>query len=803
MFTFGTADLGSFDPRGVRKKNSVVGVGISKRFFDDEDEECAEPVHGNNSSTVALEELQDEVEDGISGPCVVSDIDGMNAQKYFRLAMSDQKMPATETSRVARYKQKVKSGQEVHTNVGLVSNEPSCDDVIHSYDCPMVVLVKNVSGVSLAIITPTGFEYKGQKDSSLPKSYLASHETIVKGFLVVPSITSDTVSWKVKSSSVYHNEFKGILSSPINPEINLVNGHLEYSFLLSIMKEVFKCMCAKYFQLVDESDSSSCVVLPEWICGSHLPYYGPDRTVSFLETVEDVDLLPSSKSSKVETRHQGKYYICQVPGCAARVKIKNARNHTAYHIQHDSKIVDRVGMPVSDMCGFCCSNKAIQFRGGGGGGYAGSDFALSIPECQAWVRKPIGKKTVKLYGYCCVIGRVDTGYKTAMKSTKSNPSTNVPIVCPHCPKVPMPTCIWKHGMRQHMIETHPEIQLGENEYTTSSIEKSALPLFALGIKNYPDRSTGALARNSKKRSPLDWPLAYLGPIGTYPGFERSFGGTPEHNPHLQMQNLRGNGNCGVYFAQVGLAHHGVELVPKSVCDFRKDLRTYIEDNKDQLLFSGEYYSKFCEDGYQPSDDGAIPLDRIYKLGVDFDKGCGSAQHFDSRALYFVCRKYGVSFALFHESSIHDQVFYYNESTEECEVRCTGEFKFVGDDADNSKWIIGIKTTPNQKYGPCHYVWMAPKEEAEFDEDKDKEDDDEVIGDEEGVEDEDHSTVDGLLEDSQELDIDFETDEGQELLTGFVVTQTSDDAQLTLTTNSQDSTVAGDDEDALGTIMEAV
>ena len=36
--------------------------------------------------------------------------------------------------------------------------------------------------------------------------------------------------------------------------------------------------------------------------------------------------------------------------------------------------------------------------------------------------------------------------------------------------------------------------------------------------------------------------------------------------------------------------------------------------------------------------------------------------------------------------------------------------------DDSKWIIGIKTIipPNQKYGHCQYVWMAPKEEAEVD-----------------------------------------------------------------------------------------
>jgi hypothetical protein len=120
--------------------------------------------------------------------------------------------------------------------------------------------------------------------------------------------------------------------------------------------------------------------------------------------------------------------------CGGELKVSAMRNHVGHHIllalrgREDPKAIKiKVG---ADPCGFCgeegCHTQLTEAHG---------VFKITS-DCQ--------------YHYSRM------NYKSATKSTKAGPCTNVPIYCPLCPKSASGNfrTIWKYNARYHLVSEH-------------------------------------------------------------------------------------------------------------------------------------------------------------------------------------------------------------------------------------------------------------------------------------------------------------------------------------------------------------
>ena len=196
-------------------------------------------------------------------------------------------------------------------------------------------------------------------------------------------------------------------------------------------------------------------------------------------------------------------------------------------------------------------------------------------------------------------------------------------------------------------------------------------------------------------------------FGCYPGYELAFGSTPQSNIHHRICNVGVNGNCCLYFVLNGLIHHRL-ILPDNIPDenkFRIDTRSYAEENVESILANGEYEKAFKR--------RKMPLDRIFKLGKDFTKGCGSNHHFDLSVLFVIAFMYKVSLVLYYEDSSRDTVVHWNRLTRGVEIRDAMTIKDAFDSAvDSSRWIIGVLYKMGDPPEPIHYVWMEPQQQIE-------------------------------------------------------------------------------------------
>ena len=112
-------------------------------------------------------------------------------------------------------------------------------------------------------------------------------------------------------------------------------------------------------------------------------------------------------------------------------------------------------------CGICGTREAGQY----------TPFPLSVTGCPVSLSKH--NSTHKAVHQCKHVPVPTYSLASALKSNKSTPCTNAPIICRGCPPKPMPVVIYKHSMAHHWEDQHngivmdkatkADIALGVNE----------------------------------------------------------------------------------------------------------------------------------------------------------------------------------------------------------------------------------------------------------------------------------------------------------------------------------------------------
>lgn len=70
-------------------------------------------------------------------------------------------------------------------------------------------------------------------------------------------------------------------------------------------------------------------------------------------------------------------------------------------------------------------------------------------------RQPQATKAFQVASDC--LYRDNFSYAAASKSSKSNPCTNRPVLCPVCP--PGSGHVWSYSLRDHLLSVHPSLAL--------------------------------------------------------------------------------------------------------------------------------------------------------------------------------------------------------------------------------------------------------------------------------------------------------------------------------------------------------
>jgi hypothetical protein len=172
----------------------------------------------------------------------------------------------------------------------------------------------------------------------------------------------------------------------------------------------------------------------------------------------------------------GRVITCAVEGCGEKFTAKLMRQHAAYHILHDA------GLPEMP-CGLCAVHPQGQFN------------CDATYNCAAWLQKGSQSKSLIPKHACKVSGEVSYSHASAMKSTKTSPSTNHLIMCPQCPQKPVPSYYWKykcmeaHWNKRHSTMTMPDELKEALKITTAERE---------GVKNFAMAKTRARAFKQRR-----------------------------------------------------------------------------------------------------------------------------------------------------------------------------------------------------------------------------------------------------------------------------------------------------------------
>jgi hypothetical protein len=260
-----------------------------------------------------------------------------------------------------------------------------------------------------------------------------------------------TIQWDAGKNGVHHVQFQGSLCSAFNPELKVLGEKDGMPGIPDLIysideKTLTKCFDVLRLQLEQEDGSQSAVLPQATGLGSILPYknkVGKNLFIFKLDS-EEAWQPQSSCATTVKGRSGVQTYRCGVRGCGQEFETKNARHHAAFHLLFDTDLAERVSLPVGSLCGLCACRESIM--------YCGALNATLARGCQVFVDKP--KNWKKATVVCGVVGKQEITLASAKKSSTMAPSTNLPIVCPLCPRKPSPRPVWKHGMYHHWETCH-------------------------------------------------------------------------------------------------------------------------------------------------------------------------------------------------------------------------------------------------------------------------------------------------------------------------------------------------------------
>lgn len=367
----------------------------------------------------------------------------------------------SETSRISRYRNIPKSGTEIKdTNdddviVNDNDNNNEENDMIHAYEQPFATIVvskvANESRVVLALISPSHFRETPHSKivSAFPKEKLVG-SAIVSGAIIPARVNGNKISWDINSRSVRTIvELQAHNCVLLNPDQIAEDGQIRFSLEMDVARSILEKLQIEYEA---QSDSGKSVLYELKKSCTELPYKSGKTEVltSILETNAQV---LSSRSQKTETREQHSEVLCPVPGCNERFPLKSVRHHASWHIQHDNELLNKlqetngiIATKATELCGICAVFPSIT-----------QTAAPPNDRCVAWLEKK--KKAIHFKYNCRNHPTTSMSYKSALKTKKATPSTNLPIACPECSNRTLSQAFYKYNFQHHWNLNHNDKEM--------------------------------------------------------------------------------------------------------------------------------------------------------------------------------------------------------------------------------------------------------------------------------------------------------------------------------------------------------
>jgi len=363
----------------------------------------------------------------------------ISAARYLRMVLG--KKSATETSRVARNRDAVKSGTEIQEGVGP---DDTTDSRIYAGEDPIVALVVTHAGVTVVIISPERFEIDGQKTDSIRRCSFVGDAT-AEGKIVPANVSGTEISWDTSKRSTENLQIRAHHSVVINPEFRQVDcsgegDMLRGEYFISI--ETFQLLLKKlYSEYVSNTGQSAkaASVLPNLKAVSCIPYQCGNKDMF---VIDDKSKIASSNARDAKQRDTNVQIHCPVQGCTQKRNVKVMRHHIGWHLEHDVHLLTKNNGLASDaLCGMCGSSPAMT--------YSTNSDGIG---CPVWIVRGVP------HYQCAKVPYVKFSLKAAAKCTSKAPCTNRPINCTKClpaSRGVAAQAIWSRNMKRHWETVHP------------------------------------------------------------------------------------------------------------------------------------------------------------------------------------------------------------------------------------------------------------------------------------------------------------------------------------------------------------
>ena len=434
---------------------------------------------------VLLEEKMGGIPDGDNnespdGLCRMKmvEVDGVRMSLSACLRQTLTSELASESSRIRRYRGQTKAGTDI-IDEELVDHGDA--DYVRAAEHPIATIVcatvNCAKCFALIVFSPESFLVEGEKSSvsQITKDQFKGM-TRVKGKIIFIHSSEEEISWKIQARSLLEIEVYAKDSSLINPAMRtIMTAAPEFYISRQDAHAVLEKLCLGYKDTVLPDLSKHATQVP----------YTYDKKPILYSMIDDVNIVLSSRVSNAGKRAEKIDVTCFIKGCTERFDVKKLRHHVSWHIFHDQDLVTKVcPVPVSKLCSICGTSKASTYT--------------EAPEncCSLYLRKK--GRTWNFEFKCCKVKSFSIGYKAALKSVKSAPSTNVPIECPICSAGGgMKQEIPKYNFLQHWEDHHKTLEMSEELKDSITIDDTEIE----NLKEFKYGKTGTGKKKAKyKRS---------------------------------------------------------------------------------------------------------------------------------------------------------------------------------------------------------------------------------------------------------------------------------------------------------------
>ena len=334
--------------------------------------------------------------------------------------------------RMRRVCNQLKAGTRAGTADEPVDIEDERAAGVQAHIDPLLLIAKCPAGTTCVVVMPLQFSINNEKSLlSLSTRELCDPKAAVDAQILIPTVKNDELMFFGSGRTFGRVQVPAVACRKINPDV--ARGPAGRA-LWQMSVEDMELLLSLHAADVAER------LLPALPSGSnYVPYVDADGNGLFVMAGTEAATPDLARPCRRASASAVPCEICgleMTPGALAR-------HHIGMHLLFDGTWTQRPTFP----CGFCGVRPAEPY-------VAATSL---VAGCPTGLEKA-GPESVRHLGSCKLVGEVKYSHKPALSSSSGQPCTNVPIICPLCPKPPRGSpgvAVFKYSMELHWQKAHP------------------------------------------------------------------------------------------------------------------------------------------------------------------------------------------------------------------------------------------------------------------------------------------------------------------------------------------------------------